>query len=50
MHGQQTLKFLNEKAAADAIMAKHKFDETDPKLEAEFQKLLAAKAAEKLAK
>jgi hypothetical protein len=23
MHGQQTMKYLNDKAVADAIMAKH---------------------------
>jgi hypothetical protein len=24
MHGQQTMKYLNDKAVADAILAKHK--------------------------
>jgi len=50
MHGQQTMKFLNDKAVADAIMAKHNAKEIDPKLEAEVQKVLAAKAQEKTAK
>lgn len=44
MHGQQTMKFLNEKAVADAIMANHKAVEVDPKLDAAFKELMAEKA------
>jgi hypothetical protein len=43
MHGQQTMKFLNDKAVADAIMAKHKAD-TNPAFEKVVQEALAAKA------
>lgn len=50
MHGQQTMKFLNDKAVADAIMAKHSTKEIDPKFAEEVQKVLAAKAQEKTAK
>lgn len=50
MHGQQTMKFLNGKAVADAIMAKHKPAEVDAKLDAAFKELMAAKAKEVAAK
>lgn len=43
MHGQQTMKYLNDKAVADAMMAKHK-DQVDPKFEKAVQEALAAKA------
>lgn len=44
MHGQQTMKFLNDKAVADAIMANHKPVEVSPQLDAAFKELMAAKA------
>ena len=44
MHGQQTMKFLNDKAVADAIMAKSPAKEIDPKLDAAFKELMAEKA------
>ena len=45
MHGQQTMKFLNDKAVADAIMAAKPAKEFDEKLDAEFKKLMVEKAA-----
>lgn len=50
MHGQQTMKFLNGKAVADAIMAKHKPAEVDAKLDAAFKEHMVAKAKEVAAK
>lgn len=44
MHGQQTLKHLNEKAVADAIMAKHKPEEISPALQKELENVLAKQA------
>ena len=44
MHGLQTMKYLNDKAAADAIMAKHEKVEIDPVFEKAVQEALAAKA------
>lgn len=46
MHGQQTMKFLNDKAVADAIMAKHKAEGTSANsaFEKAAQEALAAKA------
>lgn len=46
MHGQQTMKFLNDKAVADAIMAKHKADSNsvNPAFDKVVQEALAAKA------
>lgn len=44
MHGQQTMKFLNGKAVADAIMASRKEAEVSPKLDAAFKEYMAAKA------
>ena len=44
MHGQQTMKYLNDKAVADAIMAKHKEQAIDPVFEKAVQESLAAKA------
>ena len=46
MHGQQTMKFLNGKAVADAIMANHKAEEISPKLQAAFQEYMVNKAKE----
>lgn len=50
MHGQQTMKYLNDKAVADAIMARHSTDELSAKQSTDFKDALAQKAAEKLAK
>lgn len=50
MHGQQTMKFLNGKAVADAIMADHKPAAVDPKLDAAFKELMAKRAQEAAAK
>jgi hypothetical protein len=44
MHGQQTMKFLNDKAVADAIMAKSPAKDIDPRVEAAFKDLMAQKA------
>jgi hypothetical protein len=46
MHGQQTMKYLNDKAVADAILAKHKDskDQLDPVLVKAVNEALAAKA------
>jgi hypothetical protein len=46
MHGQQTMKFLNGNAVAQAIMAERKDTEVSPKLEAAFQEYMANKAKE----
>jgi hypothetical protein len=46
MHGQQTMKYLNDKAVADAIMANRKVD-TDaisPAFQKAVEEALAAKA------
>ena len=46
MHGQQTMKYLNDKAVADAIMANRKVD-TDaisPAFQKVVEEALAAKA------
>lgn len=46
MHGQQTMKYLNDKAVADAIMANRKVD-TDaisPTFQKAVEEALAAKA------
>ena len=50
MHGQQTMKFLNDKAVADAIMAKHPAREIDPRVDAAYKDLMAEKAKQKEAK
>lgn len=42
MHGQQTMKYLNDKAVADAIMAKHK-DQVDPVFQKAVEEALEAK-------
>ena len=44
MHGLQTMKYLNEQAAAQAILAKHEKVEIDPAFEKAVQEALAAKA------
>jgi len=44
MHGLQTMKYLNEQAAAAAILAKHEKVEIDPVFEKAVQEALAAKA------
>lgn len=44
MHGQQTMKFLNDKAVADAIMKDYKEREVDPKLDAAFKEEMAKRA------
>lgn len=46
MHGQQTLKYLNDQAVAQAIMAKHKDNQQsiDPVFAKAVQESLAAKA------
>lgn len=43
MHGQQTMKYLNDKAVADAVMAKYK-DRVDPKFQKAVEEALAARA------
>ena len=50
MHGQQTMSFLNSKAVADAIMAKHKTNEIDPRVDAAYKDLMAEKAKQKESK
>lgn len=45
MHGQQTMKYLNDKAVADAIMAKRPAqDQIDPVFAKAVEEALAAKA------
>ena len=44
MHGQQTMKFLNEKAVADAIMAKADKDAEYKKTQAVLEAYLVEKA------
>lgn len=46
MHGQQTMKFLNDKAVADSILAKYKAEGNiaNPVFEKAVQEALAAKA------
>ena len=44
MHGQQTMKFLNDRAVADAIMAKYNPSELSEKLDAAFKELMVQKA------
>lgn len=46
MHGQQTMKYLNDQAVADAILAKHKTDgnSVNPAFEKAVEEALAAKA------
>lgn len=44
MHGQQTMKYLNDKAVADAIMAKQSKDHIDPVFAKAVEEALATKA------
>ena len=46
MHGLQTMKYLNDKAAADVIMAKHDKDtqKVDPVFAKAVEEALASKA------
>ena len=44
MHGQQTMKYLNDKAVADAMMAKHSKDQVDPVFAKAVEEALASKA------
>jgi hypothetical protein len=45
MHGQQTMKYLNDKAVADAIMARNKdAQKVDPAFAKAVEEALAAKA------
>lgn len=45
MHGQQTMKYLNDKAVADAIMARNKdTQKIDPVFAKAVEEALAAKA------
>lgn len=49
MHGLQTMKYLNEQASAQAILAKHDKVEVDPVFAKAVEEALAKKAAEKAA-
>ena len=49
MHGQQTMKYLNDKAVADAIMAKHDGKDFTEQQAKDIAQALADKAAEKAA-
>lgn len=44
MHGQQTMKYLNDKAVADAMMAKHKPEQVNPVFQKAVEEALAARA------
>ena len=44
MHGQQTMKYLNDKAVADAMLAKQPKDVVNPDFEKAVQEALAARA------
>lgn len=44
MHGLQTMKYLNEQAVAEAILAKHDKVEIDPVFEKAVEEALAARA------
>ena len=46
MHGQQTMKYLNDKAVADAMLAKHDKDtqKIDPVFAKAVEEALASKA------
>lgn len=44
MHGQQTMKYLNDKAVADAIMAKKPAQEINPAFQKAVEEALAARA------
>ena len=44
MHGQQTMKYLNDKAVADAMLAKREKIDVDPVFEKAVEEALAARA------
>ena len=45
MHGQQTMKYLNDQAVAEALLAKHKdTQEIDPVFAKSVEEAMAAKA------
>lgn len=44
MHGQSTMKYLNDKAVADAILAKNKDHKVDPAFQKAVEEALAARA------
>lgn len=44
MHGQQTMKYLNDKAVADAMLAKHDKEAVDPVFQKAVEQALAARA------
>ena len=44
MHGQQTMKYLNDKAVADAMMARRDKDQVDPVFQKAVEEALAARA------
>jgi len=44
MHGQQTMKYLNDKAVADAMLAKQPKEAVNPAFEKAVQEALAARA------
>lgn len=44
MHGLQTMKYLNEQAAAKAILAKHEKVEVDPAFQKAVEEALSTKA------
>jgi hypothetical protein len=50
MHGQQTIKYLNDKAVADVILAKKPAMELSPKQATDFQEALVKKAQENATK
>ena len=50
MHGQRTLKQLNDNAVAQAIMAAKPVKEFDEKLDAAFKEAMAKRAQEAAAK
>jgi hypothetical protein len=49
MHGQQTMKYLNDKAVAEAMLAKLPKGQIDPVFAKAVEEALTKKAAEKAA-
>lgn len=43
MHGQQTMKYLNDKAVVDAVMKKHATDKIDPVFQKAVEEAIAAR-------
>ena len=43
MHGQQTMKYLNDKAVADAMLAKRDKVEIDPRFEKAVEEAMVAR-------